>query len=150
MALLANGLGGQKNGHQAILPPRQAIGRMASHLKQRLTVAPFVTEHSWRGPLDGQIAQHKGSRRKSQILSDRYAFQANASIASARRSFCLEAIRSGACRPKTASADSQSFPMELFTNHLARLPVRQTFSARKLQDEVKIGELKQLPVRYCD
>jgi hypothetical protein len=78
LALLANGQGGQENGHQAILAPRQAVGRMTSHLEQELTVTPFVKEHSWRGPLDGQAAQHKGSRRKSQILSDRYAFQANA------------------------------------------------------------------------
>ena len=60
--LLPNGERGQKDRHQSVLPPWQAVGRVSGHLKQELSIATLVKELPCCGLSDGKSAKDKGSR----------------------------------------------------------------------------------------
>ena len=68
-ALLPDRQGGEEKGNQAILAPRQPIGRMTGDLQQELSVSAFVQQDTIGWPLDWQAAKNKRSGGEAQTLA---------------------------------------------------------------------------------
>jgi hypothetical protein len=48
---------------------------MPGYLQQELTIAPLVQEDTFRGSLDGQPAQNKWPRSKTEILAHAFTLE---------------------------------------------------------------------------
>src|ERR1035438_5415288 len=77
-ALLPDRQGGEEKGNQAILAPRQPIGRMTGDLQQELSVSAFVQQDTIGWLLDRQAAKNKGPGGEAQGLAGGISLQPDA------------------------------------------------------------------------
>ena len=77
-ALLPDRQGGEEKGNQAILAPRQPIGRMTGDLQQELSVSAFVEQDTIGRPLDRQATKNEGPGGEAQGLGGGISLQADA------------------------------------------------------------------------
>jgi hypothetical protein len=68
-ALLPDRQGSEEKGDQAILAPRQPIGRMTGDLQQELSVSAFVQQDTIGWSLDRQATKNKGPGGEAQGLA---------------------------------------------------------------------------------
>src|ERR1039457_1215585 len=68
----------QEKGNQAILAPRQPIGRMTGDLQQELSVSAFVQQDTIGWLLDRQAAKNKGPGGEAQGLAGGISLQPDA------------------------------------------------------------------------
>ena len=77
-ALLSDRQRGEEEGNQAILDPRQPIGRVTGDLQQELSVSAFVQQHTIGWLLNRQATKNKGPGGKAQGLVGGISFQPDA------------------------------------------------------------------------
>ena len=77
-ALLPDRQGGEEKGNQAILAPRQPIGRMTGDLQQELSVPAFVQQDTIGWSLDRQATKNKGPGGEAEGLAGGISLQADA------------------------------------------------------------------------
>jgi hypothetical protein len=75
--LLTNGERRQKDRNDPILAPRKAVRRMSGHLKQKMSIPPFVQELSRLRTFYGQSAQYEWTGGEPEILLRLLALQAD-------------------------------------------------------------------------
>ena len=76
--LLPGGQGGEKERDKPILPPGKSIIGVTGDEQNELAVTTFVDQGSGRRTFNGEAAEDKGARRKTQILAPGLATQADA------------------------------------------------------------------------
>jgi hypothetical protein len=77
-SLLPDRQGREEKGNQAILAPRQPIGRMTGDLQQELSVPAFVEQDTSGGLLDGEATKDKGPGGETETLAGGISLQADA------------------------------------------------------------------------
>jgi hypothetical protein len=66
--LPSNGHGGEEDGDESILPPRQTVARVPSDLQNELPVSAFMQETTSRRSFHGQTAEDEWAGRESEVL----------------------------------------------------------------------------------
>jgi hypothetical protein len=75
---LLNRQGREEDRHQAVLAPRQSVGRVPGYLKQKLAVPAFMQELPGRRSLNRQPTENKWSGGEAEVLAGFLPLQTNA------------------------------------------------------------------------